>query len=1470
MPEECTIKKVYGQRGEPFPLTEIQYAYWVGRGPNFVLGNVAPHAYFELEGRRLDRAVLQHAWNRLIARHGMLRAIVEGDGRQRILPAEKNFEIGFTDLSGLPTEQREKHLTTIRDDMSHRVYEPAEWPLFDIRITRLDEYDRLHISLDLLMVDLASVTLLFSEWQTLCVDPDVILPPVDISFQDYVGALERNATSRRHESSMQYWTSRARTLPPPPELPLQRSPASVHKPRFTHREFHLDPAGWRSLQAAARDRGRTPTAVLATAFSEVLTAWSGTLHSTLNLTLFNRLPLLLAEDGAGHRLLHPQLRRVVGDFTSICLLEMDNGGSDPFETKVGRTQHQLQQDLRHRHVSALHTMRERRRLGLQSGFDTMPVVFTSGLGTVTDVTGPRDYFGDITYRVSQTPQVWLDHQVVDFTGSLDLTWDAVEELFPADMLDDMFAAYTGLVERLAHDDDAWTGPVRIRPPARQLAARRAANDTAAPLRRELLHGPLLTRAAQAPDRTAVDAPSGALTYGELVGRAHGVASEIRGAARTQGAAPVDGMRDRLVAVMTAKGPEQVVATLGALLSGGAYLPVSPTQPTRRRDQILADGEVVAVVTDGSVRADGRLPEVSATQQITTAAVGVAGPEPDDLAYVLYTSGSTGNPKGVMIEHQAALNTVLDINERFGVHADDRVFGLADLGFDLSVYDLFGTFAAGATLVLPDPDLVGEPAHWIERMLACRVTVWNSVPAQMQMLVEYLEAGGEIPEDLRLVLLSGDWIPVDLPDRIQALWPDARVIGMGGATEASIWSIFHEVASVAEDAPSIPYGKPLRNQVLHVLDAGLEDCPEWVPGELYIGGAGLARGYWRDPEKTAASFISRPSTGERLYRTGDFGRYLPDGSIQFLGRRDSQVKIGGHRIELGEVETVLSRHPEVDNAVVVKTDDGNGARLHGYVVLGDAEDIAGSLHSVRRTAVDDPERLWSRVTHGRADRHGGPTIEDMRVVWADLDDLHAHAAGAALHALGIGRVVGDRFDPAAAIRSAGIAARYERWIARAGRVLCDRGWLVEAAEGLVVAREFPSDLPASVVERGRADLARILDLPADLIDWLMTLAGGVRSVLTQDVHSAELYASDRTPEVYERLFGSTYEVAAAAVRRFVTCRPADRPLRVLEVGSGYGSLTRHLLPDLPADRTTYTFTDISPYFLDNAREAFVDYEFIDYALFTIDSRPEMQGLDAHAADLVIAASVLHDARRIRPMLRNLRSMLAPGGMLLIVEQTTFHPWFDLTMGLQQGFDGYQDSTLRQDHPLLSRQQWHEEIEAAGFVRSATLETDGVPASVGFDVLVACAPDEERIFDPELLQRFAGERLPGYMVPARIYPIDEIPLSGTGKVDRAVLTQAVSRAQARNASPAPPRTERQLTLVSVWQSVLRLPHADLKDDFLEAGGDSLLAARLVATLRSTFGIDIAVAVALEHPTVELLDGYLEDILGPSPLLPVGGKG
>ncbi|WP_143659075.1 AMP-binding protein, partial [Streptomyces sp. SA15] len=327
--------------------------------------------------------------------------------------------------------------------------------------------------------------------------------------------------------------------------------------------------------------------------------------------------------------------------------------------------------------------------------------------------------------------------------------------------------------------------------------------------------------------------------------------------------------------------------------------------------------------------------------------------PGSPAYIIFTSGSTGEPKGVVVDHAAARVTVDDITDRLGVGPSDRVLGLSALSFDLSVYDIFGVLGAGGALVLPDPDGERDPQHWMDLVERHRVTLWNTAPALMQMVLDLAEADpGSAARQLaplRRVLLSGDWIPVTLPGRLRALVPDVEVISAGGATEAAIWSICHPVGEVPPKWRSIPYGRPLRGQFFHVLDDEGRPQPVGRAGELHICGRGLARGYAGDEEQTAARFPVHPVLRERVYRTGDLGMWRTDGTIEFLGRRDRQVKIRGHRIELGEIESVLDRLPDVRRAVasIIRGPDGRPrllahAALTPQALLRDADTVREEL------------------------------------------------------------------------------------------------------------------------------------------------------------------------------------------------------------------------------------------------------------------------------------------------------------------------------------------------------------------------------------------------------------------------------------------------------------------------------------------------------------------------------------------------
>ena len=942
------------QRYEPFPLSEIQQAYWLGRKGDFELGNIGTHSYVEFPSANIDVELLQKTINRLIERHDMLRMVVSPDGQQRVLEDVPEYQIKRYDFSSLAEQEAEQELLKVRAELSHQVFDCDTWPLFDIRLSQFSEGRiLLHYSMDMLVMDASSSMIIAREFVQGYMHPEHDLVPLSLTFRDYILAENALKEAPLFQKAERYWRERVVSFPSRPELPLAVEPSSIEHPRFERRGNWLNAEKWQSLKSIAQQHQVTPTVLLLSCFGEVLNRWSQQAHFALNLTLFNRLPV------------HPEVEQIVGDFTSLTLLEMDyRDTSLSFSERLLVVQEQLWNDLENRYFGGLSFQRALSQSQGQSA--SFPVVVTSTLGLDQQQEqksdeGKEESNGNSAaqdsqqsnqqaYSITQTSQVWLDVQLSEAGGGLLYNWDSVEGLFPEGMLDDMFAAMANVLDTLAEEATAWQQPQLITLPEAQAAIVAEANATETAIAPALLHANLEQSITQYGSKTAVQSLSKALSYQELGERSDALAcSLVAGGAQT----------NQLIAIVMEKGWEQIVAVLGILRSGAAYLPIDGSLPAERIALLLASGEVSQVITTAAYTdvlpagyrvhvLDEAYVPASDTECLNTVAT-----QPADLAYVIFTSGSTGQPKGVMIAHGPAHNTVQDINQRYGVTSDDRMLGMSNLSFDLSVYDIFGVLGAGGTLVLPQPEEYRDPQAWGAYLREEGITLWNTVPPLMQMLVDAEQIDAEVAYedtvDVRLVLLSGDWIPTDLPGRIKRLAPSAEVISLGGATEASIWSISYPIDEVDPSWPSIPYGKALANQQFYVLKEDYSPAPLWVTGDLYIGGVGLAEGYWRDEVKTSASFVRHPETGERLYKTGDRGRLLADGNIEFKGRIDTQVKVQGYRIELGEIEAQLKRHEDVKDTVVITYAVNSSHQLVAYIVVesGSALDDSESAEEALR-------------------------------------------------------------------------------------------------------------------------------------------------------------------------------------------------------------------------------------------------------------------------------------------------------------------------------------------------------------------------------------------------------------------------------------------------------------------------------------------------------------------------------------------
>ena len=505
---------------------------------------------------------------------------------------------------------------------------------------------------------------------------------------------------------------------------------------------------------------------------------------------------------------------------------------------------------------------------------------------------------------------------------------------------------------------------------------------------ECIHSAVFAKAFETPSATALvsrnaDSTYSQKTYAELAESALKIASTLKAA---------EVKTKDLVAIVLPKGMNQIFCTLGIQAIGAAYVPVGIHQPMERMHKIFDAAKISAIITDAEhaeqIRKENHVWKVIVVDEALQSA-----PMPKDeivedpslLAYIIFTSGTTGVPKGVMISHRGASNTIRDINERFNLSANDACMAISELDFDLSVYDIFGILSLGGKVIVLSEETKKEANIWKQIASDQKVTLWNSVPALFEMFT--IVAGDKAKEiPLKTVMLSGDWIPLPLFGATKKLWPTCRFISLGGATEASIWSVWYEVNGLDPEWKSIPYGKALLNQKIKVMDEKGQECPTGEAGELWIGGIGVAEGYLNQPDLTQERFPVE--NGERWYRTGDKVRMMADGNSEFLGRLDTQIKLGGFRIELGEIENVIKKKSNIVNAAAVVVENGTKKEIvaavipalnkekiakYDYKFVENQEDetlpdrtnaVAALIHNIRSNVKVIPEKsknafaLWS--------------------------------------------------------------------------------------------------------------------------------------------------------------------------------------------------------------------------------------------------------------------------------------------------------------------------------------------------------------------------------------------------------------------------------------------------------------------------------------------------------------------------------
>ncbi|WP_280235089.1 non-ribosomal peptide synthetase [Nocardia cyriacigeorgica] len=1392
-------------RYERFPLTDVQASYLVGRTTAFRWGGVGCHGYAEFEIDRTraqpDAEQYRDAWHKVVERHDMLRCVVHPDGYQSI---QRELGDGMTIHTSASADEIAALRRDIAHTLAHRTYTPGIGPMYDVVVTIGPADTIVHLSIDLLIADFVSIAIVMGDFERCLLDPATQLPPLGFGFRDYVLNLTRAqhapAETARRQADLDYWTNRLDELPPPIGLPLLAEQPSA-APSFTRRSTAVRAEQWARFTACAAELGITPTAALLCAFGRVLGRYGDRDHFLLTLTTMGRTPFV------------PEVGQIVGDFTGTSVLEVDVRGAEPFSVAARRLGVRLFDDMDHARVSGVDIVRMLARRDDERG-QMSPVVFTSTLG----VREQREHALLVPRRdhgLSQTPQVLLDCQVSEVDGGIEVNWDSRDHAIAPEVLDLAFADFTRVVEELCTGSAAWERtvlPVAAIPQT-------TVEATAAP---RLLHTDILRHAVQTPEAIALRRADDAYTFAQLAGAGQAVAEELRRAGVTPG--------DQ-VGVQLAAGPRQIAAILGVLMASAVYVPLDCRWPAARVEQISEQCDLAArIAADDEI--DRLLADPRTWCPVSSATASTA--QPQDPAYVIFTSGSTGRPKGVVMSHAAVTNTLDDINARLNITAADSVLAVSQHTFDLSVYNIFGVLGAGGCLVHPAGDQRADPEAWQRAIIEHRVTIWNSVPAQLQLLLDVAGPGG-LPS-LRRILLSGDWIPVQQPRRIATAAPNAATLALGGATEAAIWSICHPIDPDHTYQRSVPYGTAMNNQSVRVLTHRGEQAAPWQIGEIHIGGIGLSDGYLGDAERTAASFITHPETGERLYRTGDYGRTLSDGVIELLGRRDNQVKIRGHRIELAEIDEACAELAGVREAVTCVVGDRHTPSLAAAVVAEAADGAELSRRRKRTSATVETARL----AHERCTAGLDSAALDQFIEAARTTALNSMCA-----ALGTVLDPGARVDDAELGRRLAVAPGNRRLLRHWLDVLGEEARVIRHSDGLIelTARH---DLRDCVVEWDRVrELGRAIDYGDELLAYVGHCIDVLPQLLSGEVDPLALLfphgSTDTATAAYRDNLISRYAnaIVVASVVAHADQQPLGRPLRILEVGAGVGGTSAELIPALADHAVRYTFSDVSRFFLTQAAQDFAAYDFVDYALFDLNAPAAAQGFAPGSFDLIVCANVLHNAVNIDASLSALHRLLAPSGALVCIDSTaTNHPLM-ISMEFKEGLDGFTDARAGAHSAFLSHAQWDAALERSPFDEVSSFPPAGHPLErLGQHVFWCPSGSTAQTVYPDDIIAGLERKLPSYQVPPRVTVLPSLPLTANGKLDRRALGEefaqlaTAARDRPEMAAAAGQLEPMQARIAEIWAAVLGLPGtAGLTPsaDFFALGGDSLLLAQCIGRIR-----------------------------------------
>lgn len=1429
---DLSIIHDYENRYEAFPLTEVQSAYLLGREDYFDYGNTACHIYQEFVYERLDADKVEQVWNLLINEHDALRTVIYKAGYQKVLKKNPYFKV-----QKINVQSDQSSYDELRKNMENKIFPLEKWPMFEIAVSQHKDKSILHFSMDFLIADWSSIWQLLKEFEDIYFE-NRKTETTKITFRDYVLYEERRKKYQKYEEDKLFWLNRIEKFFMAPTLPqITNDSEHVLNVEFERHSLNIAPQKWKKFKHFCNTFNVTPTAAVLTVYSDVLKKWSLNKDICLNLTVLNR-------DTPNE-----EVNRIVGDFTKIVLLEVENIRGKYYE-RVQKINADLFESLDHCGYSGIDVIRDiAKSKGRENA--SMPFVFTSAIGVIKNTLKGK-YEGQ---GISQTPQVFIDCQAMDGDFGLQINWDVRKNVFKNGIVEDMFATFQRSLAQLTEDFDLWQHRLTVDLPVTQKERRNLVNSKQAAFQEKLLFEDFWRISKEHPEYPAIYDAFGKVSYRELRILSISIAEVLR----KEGV----GLGDRVI-IAVPKNRYQIGAVLGVLIIGGVYVPMDINSPINRTKSIIeqCNSKIILKTTDVVLNCKERCIDLDTLTLINREKFNCAEQNVEEPAYVIFTSGTTGTPKGVIVSHRAAWNTICDINNTYKVTYKDCILALSKLNFDLSVYDIFGLLSVGGAIAYVDDANYMNPECWFEIINKYNVTIWNSVPALRSLYLLYLKDHKPIyKEPIRLSLLSGDRIPKEMPREILGYNKNEQIICLGGATEAAIWSISHEYKLDETFPSSIPYGRPLSNQRFFVVDKDGEDCPDWCPGELLIAGEGLAKGYIGDAELTKKKFFYSKIHNCRVYATGDIGRYMPTGEIEFIGRKDGQVKVHGYRIELGEIENALVKQKGINRAIVRVNTKKKELPIEAVIEIKpvDLEE--------KEEVILKHKKLCENIKNVNLNY-------EKRLIKLDFSDDFAKRDEFAFVSILRGLEKIGCFDKyytfEEIINNEEINIKYRWLLLRWINVLLKNGYIYKKNGQYFMTRYYSETeyelLGQSVFANWKEEYGDI-----SFMSYLYDAGKQLPEILRGKVDPVSVLYPEGSNKYTQALYVTN--ATSKVVTQYYCCfiseyikRNPGRKIRILEIGAGTGATTIPVIEALSDADYEYYFTDIAQYFLPAAKRLFKNNNKVIIRQFNVDEHYTKQGFEPNYFDIVIGAYVLENVKDIQKSINIIKDLIAPQGYLLFSEPIKDEPWIMATQALMMVEP--QDE-IRKDIFFVSPNCWKEILDKS----DTTSETKIFPPiesalyNLGTVFFIKQFKSNLSMINREKIKEGILKYIPEYMEPKNTIYLNKLPLTTNAKIDTGIAFSYIPENTSIKIEHEVESNEANdfgKTLLTIWKEILGIKQLGVEDNFYDYGADSLIIAQATTKMRDGLKLNIPFETLLKetinNPTVSgcakvILD-YSED--------------